>query len=283
MLSSTDESEGPLTAKANHQLRWFAVLGVLVLTLSIDVLGLLGVGDAKASGALELPPSTTTAWSALDPGARQLLDKELESIKSEIRLRLEQEHLLFALKFALVGSILWAFLQTAFRADKPELDRTPFGALAAWAAVIAAAIVDLRAMSNQAFLITLGGWTRQYEQLSLGANGARLGWEAFLADNLLSKSFYPALRVNSQILTALLFCVTAFVFLLRADGKNDPNTARISGIGAIVAICIMTMAALSLRPASLAMAIYMAVGLIAIVLVALMSRWSYRNHQAEPQ
>lgn len=265
---------------AQRQLHFLAVLGLLVLTLSIDVLGLLGVGDAKATGAVELPAATTAAWSSLDSGARQMLEKEHETIVSEIRLRLEQEHLLFTLKFGLVGAILWAFLQTAFKQEKSELERTPFAALAAWAAVIAAAIVDLRAMSNQAFIVALGGWSRQYEQLTLGANGTPLGWEAFLADNLLSRSFYPALRVNSQILTALLFCVTAYVFLFRPEGDNDPRTARISGTGGIVAVSIMTMAALSLRPASLAMAIYLTVGILAIGLVAFLSRWSYRSHQS---
>lgn len=262
---------------AQRDLRLLVVLGLLVLTLSIDVLGLIGVGDAKATGAVALPPDMTAAWSSLDAGARQTLEKEHENIVSEIRLRLEQEHLLFTLKFGLVGAILWAFLQTSFRDGKSSLDRTPFAALAAWAAVIAASIVDLRAMSNQAFIVTLGGWTRQYEQLALGPNGTPLGWEAFLADNLLSRSFYPALRINSQILTALLFCVTAYVFLYRADGANDPATARISGAGGIVAICIMTMAALSLRPASLAIAIYLTIGILAIGLVAFLSRWSYRN------
>lgn len=264
-------------SEANRELRFLVVLGLLVITLSIDVLGLIGVGDAKATGAVDLPPDTTAAWSSLDAGARQALEKEHENIVAEVRLRLEQEHLLFTLKFGLVGAILWAFLQTSFRDGKSELERTPFAALAAWAAVVAAAIVDLRAMSNQAFIVALGGWSRQYEQLSLGANGARLGWEAFLADNLLSRSFYPALRINSQILTALLFCVTAYVFLFRADGRNNPATARISGAGGIVAVCIMTMAALSLRPAPLAIAIYLTLGILAIGLVSLLSRWSYRN------
>jgi hypothetical protein len=127
-------------------------------------------------------------------------------------------------------------------------------------------------MANQRFLVTLGGWTRQYEQLTLGTNGAHLGWEAFLADNLLSKSFYPALRVNAQILTALLFCVTAYVFLVSAEGTGARNTARISAAFGIVSIGLMTMTALSLRNSNLAMVIYMAAGLISIGLVAAMAR-----------
>jgi len=257
----------------------FALLALLVLTLSVDVLGIVGVGDPKASGALELQGSTTAAWKTLDAGAREMLDKEHEAIVAEIRLRIEQEHLLFALKFVLVGGILWAFLQTAFRQTTSGFERTPFAALAAWAAVVAASIVDLRAMANQTFLVTLGGWTRQYEQLTLGSNGAQFGWEAFLADNLLSKSHYPALRVNGQILTALLFCVTALLFLVRVEGDNDPYTARISGACGIVAICIMTMAAFSLRPARMAIAINIAAGAFSIVIVAVLAYWSHQNHR----
>ncbi|HVE72258.1 MAG TPA: hypothetical protein VNI54_12890 [Thermoanaerobaculia bacterium] len=268
-----------LARGAKHQRYLFAILSLLVLALSVDILGLIGVGDPKASGALQLPASITTAWSLLDPGARQMLDKQHEAIVAEIRLRIEQEHLLFALKFALVGGILWALIQTAFRQTESEFDRTPFAALSAWAAVVAAAIVDLRVMANQTFLITLGGWTRQYEQLTLGSNGAQLGWEAFLADNLLSKSYYPALRINGQILTALLFCVAALLFLVRVDGKNHPNTARISAASAIVAICIMTIAGLSLRHATLDALIDLAAGFFAVVVVAFLARWSHRNYQ----
>ncbi len=88
---------------SNHEVHLFVILALLVLTLSVDLLGLIGVGDPKASGALELPDSTTAAWTRLDPGARQLLEKEHEAVVAEIRLRIEQEHLLFALKFVLVG------------------------------------------------------------------------------------------------------------------------------------------------------------------------------------
>jgi hypothetical protein len=264
---------------ANRHLHLFAVLACLVLILSVDILGLIGVADSKASGAFELPASTIAAWNGLDADGREMLDKEHEAIVAEIRLRIEQEHLLFALKFGLVGAILWAFLQTAFRPEHAGFEYTPFAALAAWAAVVAASIVDLRVMSNQSFLVTLGGWSRQYEELTLGSSRAQLGWEAFLADNLLSKSVYPALRVNGQILTALLFCVTAFVFLARADGKSDPNIARISSACGILSICLMTIASLSLRHASFAAVIYLVAGFLGILLVAILARWSRRNYQ----
>ena len=248
----------------------FLVLALLVLVLSVDVFGFLGVGDPKGSNAMEVAPSTTAAWKGLNAEGRQLLDKEHESVVSEIKLRLEHEHLLFSLKFGLVGAILWAFLQTSSKTTG-HFDSTPFGALAAWSAVLAASIVDLRVMANQSFLITLGGWSRQYEQLVLGTNGATLGWEAFLADNLLGQPYYPALRVSGQILTALLFCVTSSIFLMGPEGQRDSRTAQISGAGAILSIFIMAMAAISMRRDRYAMILYIAAGVMAIAVAALLA------------
>jgi len=242
----------------------FLVLALLVLVLSVDVFGFLGIG----SSAAVTPPSTMAAWKGLNADARQFLDKEHEGVVAEIKLRIEHEHLLFTLKFGLVGAILWAFLQTSAKTGA-HFDTTPFAALAAWAAVVAAAIVDLRVMANQSFLITLGGWSRQYEQLALGENGATLGWEGFLADNLLNRPHYPALRVSGQILTALLFCVIASIFLMRPEGQSDPRTARISAAGAMVSIFIMTMAAISMRRD--AMLLYIASGFVAIVVAAFLA------------
>ena len=248
----------------------FLVLALLVLVLSVDVFGFLGVGDPKGSKAA-VAPSATAAWRALNADGRQLLDKEHDEVVSEIKLRIEHEHLLFSLKFGLVGAILWAFLQTPSKTTTAVFDTTPFAAMAAWAAVVASAIVDLRVMSNQSFLITLGGWSRQYEQLALGANAATLGWEAFLADNLLGEPYYPALRVSGQILTALLFCVTASIFLMRPEGQSDPRTIRISGAGAIVSIFIMAMAAISMRRDRYAVLLYIAAGVVAIAVATFLA------------
>jgi hypothetical protein len=257
--------------------RLLAVLFLLVLILSIDVLGLVEIGDPKASGMVVLPPSTTGAWKALDADARRVLDKEEEVISEEIRLRIEQEHQLFALKFALVGGILGVFLQTAFRSGSTRLERTPFVALIAWAAVVAAAIVDLRVMANQTFLVTLGGWTRQYEQLALGPGAAPLGWESFLADTLLGKSHYPALRVNGQILTTLLFSITAWLFLSGPSADNDVSTARVSGAGAVVAISLMTMSAISIRRDAMAVLLYVVTGVLAALVAVFLARTSRQS------
>ena len=114
-----------------------------------------------------LSPICRHAWQALDKGGHEFLDKEYETVVGEIARRVEQEHLLFALKFGIVGGILYTFLQEAFRRGNMQYQRSAFGALVAWAAVVVSTIVDLRIAANQSFLVTLGGWTRQYEELSL--------------------------------------------------------------------------------------------------------------------
>ena len=257
----------------------FGALAILVVLLSVDVLGLLGAGDHKESRA-RLPGTTVASWNALDANGRQFLDKEHDNVVGEIRQRIEHEHLLFALKFALVGGILYALLQGVFGRGDGRIERTAFVALIVWAAVVAAAIVDLRTMANQSFLVTLGGWSRQYEELRVGPDAVNLAWEAFLANNLLSQSYYPALRVSGQILTALLFAFSGSLFLVPRDSDNDPATALVSGACAVLSIALMTVAAISLRPAGLAIWLYLAFGASAMVLSSVLAYTSKANYRA---
>ncbi|HEX3067574.1 MAG TPA: hypothetical protein VHX14_03290 [Thermoanaerobaculia bacterium] len=216
----------------------------------------------------------------MDATARQFLDKEHDNVVAEIGRRIELEHLLFALKFALVGGILYALLQGVFGKGEARIERNPFVALIVWAAVVAAAIVDLRTMANQSFLVTLGGWSRQYEELRVGPNAVDLTWEAFLANNLLSQPHYPALRVNGQILTALLFAFSGSLFLVPKDSDNDPATALVSGTCAILSVALMTAAAVSLRPSGPAVWLCLAFGAAAMILSGVLAYTSKENYRA---
>ena len=246
----------------------FAVLAFAVFVLSIDILGMLGAGDPKDSQA-PVTESINNAWTAADANARQFLEREHQTITSEIQLRIQLEHLLFALKFGLVGGTLYLLFQQAYKRTTSRFQRTEFAALVSWAAVVAATIVDLRLAANQTFLITLGGWIRQYETLRLGHDGVALGWEAFLADNLLSQPYYPALRVSTQILTSLLFCLTAAMFFL-SPGKSHGRGNLVSGAGAMLSIVLMTVAGVSLRQGYWAMVTYLAVGSTAALAAAIL-------------
>lgn len=119
---------------------------------------------------------------AANPDAKELPAAEYLTVTTEIRGRVEHEHLLFALKFALVGGILFAALQGILaRPGGVTLERTSFTALVVWAAVLAAALVDLRIAANQEFIRSLGRCVRRYEELQFGVDAATLGWEGFLA------------------------------------------------------------------------------------------------------
>jgi hypothetical protein len=257
----------------------FALMAICVALLSMDVPGLGGAGDRKTSG-LTVAPSSVHAWQALDKGGQDFLDKEYETVVGEIARRVEQEHLLFALKFGIVGGILYTFLQEAFRRGNMQFQRSAFGSLVAWAAVVVSTIVDLRIAANQSFIITLGEWTRQYEELKLGVNGVPLGWEAFLADRLLSQSYYPALRVSGQVLTVFLFAFTSALFFLPKDNDNDARTGFVSGTCAVLSVFLMTGSAINRRTGSSAMWLYVAFGGIAIVLAALLSLISTSRPQS---
>ncbi len=259
----------------------FAVLAILVVLLSVDFLGLFGAGDMKVSRE-HLAPSTVVEWNQLDDNARQFLEKEHDNVVEEIRRRIEHEYLLFALKFALVGGILYGLLQGVFGRGGGRIERTAFVALIVWAAVIAAAIVDLRTVANQSFLVTLGGWSRQYEELRVGPTAVDLTWEAFLANNLLSQPHYPALRVSGQILTALLFAFSGSLFLVPKESDNDPATATVSGTCAILSICLMTVAAISIRPSGLAVRLDLAFGAVAMLLSGVLAYASKGNYRMPP-
>lgn len=247
----------------------FACLALAVLFLSLDVPGMVGAGDPKASRTA-IAPALDSAWVSADSSARQLLEQEHQVITAEIAHRLELEHLLFALKFVLVGGTLYVLFQQAFQESNSRFPRTEFAALVSWAAVVAAAIVDLRLAMNATFISTLGGWVRQYEQLRLGKGGVILGWEAFLADHLLSRWYYPFLLVSSQILTALLFCLTAALFFLAAE-RTSQRSHPACFFGALLSLGLMTSTAVSMRPTAGAMASHVIAGLAAAVIVWVLS------------
>lgn len=257
----------------------FALMTICVALLSLDVHGLGGAGDRKTSG-LTVAASSQQAWQTLDKGGHEFLDKEYETVVAEIARRVEQEHLLFALKFGIVGGILYTFLQEAFRRGNMQYQRSAFGALVAWAAVLVSTIVDLRIAANQSFLVTLGGWTRQYEELKLGVNAVQFGWEAFLADQLLSQSYYPVLRVSGQVLTVFLYVFTSALFFLPKDNDNDARTGFVSGACAVLSIFLMTASAINFRTGSAAMWLYVAFGGVAIVVAAFLALLSTMRFQS---
>ena len=164
-------------------------------------------------------PETALAGPVDSTGFAFLL-KEYDTAVQEIRMRLEQESLLFSLKFSLVGAILAMLLinisktSREFKAKtKSFLSKSPEAACLCWAAVVTSAIVDTRILFHNDFIAMLGTWIRLYvEPKLLGSH--MIGWETFLYPNsaLFESLCYPLLRSNTTVLTLMLFAYVTYVF-----------------------------------------------------------------------
>src|ERR1700757_179899 len=71
-------------------------------TLLVDFYGMMGHGESRSSAARWSPDRTTYILPAED---RAFLLKEYETATNEIKMRLEHEHTMVALKFTLVGAV----------------------------------------------------------------------------------------------------------------------------------------------------------------------------------
>jgi len=210
-------------------------------------------------------------WKSLHQGAKAFLEIEYATVTTEIRERIQQEHLLFALKFALIGGLLYSAMQGVLRKGKVHFERTTFTATVAWAAVLVAALVDLRIAANQRMIVALGGWVRRYESLRLGEQASALGWETYLK----GLGFHPAVRLSGQVLTALLFGFAAALFFRKSSGKSDDDTALLSGAGAALSVVIMTATAMRFRLGNVvALPLYVGLGVVGIALAAFLAYMS---------
>jgi hypothetical protein len=248
-------------------------LATVVSLLCVDLPRLFG-RNPNRSGRQAVDEATLALWHKLTPVQSDFLKGEYDTAVAAIAQRVQDEHLLFALKLALVGGILYAAFQAIVGRGTVRLERTPFTALVAWSAVIVSAIVDLRIVANQNFVATLGAWVRTYEELRLGP-AVKLGWEAFLADT----SVPASLRLSGQVLTALLFGAVGVMFLAGENRDNDSTTALLSGAGGALSVALMTAAALGFRQVSFAI-VYASLGVVGIVLVAKLADSSHSHSQA---
>ena len=174
------------------------MLVLLVGVLCVDLEALLNFEELtppqNSADSAKVPAisAALARWRLLDKHERQFLSDEYQTVVSEIRQRLQDEHLLFGLKFALVGAILYVAFQNIGSRSSVRLERTSLIALITWAAVVTAAIVDVRIVANQRMIRALGKWVGMYEEIRLGHAGIDLGWEAFLA----SERVHAGLRLS---------------------------------------------------------------------------------------
>jgi hypothetical protein len=148
----------------------------------------------------------------------------------EIQTRIEEEHLLFVLKFSLVGAALGLLFRDMVhartRAGEKSLTtllRSPTAAALCWAAVGVAAIVDVRLLFNIQIIGELGAWVRTVEHALLPRKMP--GWEEFFQTRsvLWTSPVSPLLRIDRQLLTWALYLTVYYAFAIRArhDQKDD--------------------------------------------------------------
>jgi len=230
----------------------------------------------EASNVTPQPPDTEF------PSSRELLLKEYDTAKDEIHKRLDYEHVLFGLKFTLIGGILYTLIgfirkdvdaavvrqsdsNAAGVANAPArgqsfhaLGRSPLAAAFFWASVVVCAIIDARIQFNAAFIATLGGWVGHLESVVLKREG--LGWEDYLRKlGLMSNASYPFVRMSWGLVTWVLFAVTVFLFVVlsrptaaeraqSATQEGSLSTDKLSGAFGVFAFGAFALSSIGFRP-----------------------------------
>jgi hypothetical protein len=181
----------------------------------------------------------------LDSNERAFLLRQYDSAVKEIQFRLAQEIQLFVLRFSLVGGILALllsnFLSQVFSSrrdggaatDQRDLQFLFSNSVPAccfcWAAVVTSALLDDRDNHNQDFLITLGKWIRTHAEPALLGGGQHVkGWEDLLhSSEIMSKPAYAILRLNTKLLTLVLFGTTVVGYSLLRENPIEAGRIRL--------------------------------------------------------
>ena len=179
--------------------------------------------------------------------ARDFLIRQYENNVKEIHERLNQESLLFALKFTLVGAVLAVILNRVWKEgqDFTRLRDSPAAAAFFWAAVVVSTIVDLRIFFHVHMIGTLGTWIRDHVETVL-LPGEVVGWEHYLSGypNFMTYKLYPLMRLFNHLLTLLLFAFAAVIFLAQGSIK----ARAVTRIGGCASFCVLGLAAFQFHP-----------------------------------
>ena len=146
---------------------------------------------------------------------------EIEAYKSataEIRERLSHESTLYAFKFLIVAGILLTLLKLSKREEEFEsFVQKRRAAVFFSATLLAVVVVDVSVRFNLKMVENLGHWIWCLERDHRSAL-----WEHFLPDLLspLSSWSMPLMRNVSLFLTALLYVVNLFIFVVLPSGAH---------------------------------------------------------------
>jgi len=137
----------------------------------------------------------------------------------EIHQRIEHEHILFVLKFTLVGAVLSVLFKNSIFGSARLVEKNDDAvrlqpAIVCWAAIAISAVVDVRMQVNLAIIRDLGIWVKSLEDAIL-VSGVK-GWETYFHESpLLTNAYSPLMLTDRQLLTWLLYVVTVYWFVFK--------------------------------------------------------------------
>jgi hypothetical protein len=203
------------------------------------------------SGLLSLAPWCNPAKDPLTgsfkPVSSELILKEYDAAVQEIRLRLEQEHVLFTLKFTFFGALLGSAALVLGKKDGGLF--SPGVAVAWWGAVAVAAILDLRLQLNTQIIVDHGQWVRTLEQGDLLPPLGTKGWEDFYASSPVRtdqhKLLSLLLNLDRPLLKWLLFVVTLYACIISRQEDHHPELLAVSKYAMPVCFLLFGLSSLS--------------------------------------
>ena len=145
----------------------------------------------------------------------------------EIHQRIEHEHILFVLKFTLVGAVLSVLFKNSIYGSARLVEKNDDAvrlqpAIVCWAAIAISAVVDVRMQVNLAVIRDLGIWVNSLEDAIL-VSGVK-GWETYFRESpLLTNAYSPLMLTDRQLLTWLLYVVTVYWFVLKPEQPDKAN------------------------------------------------------------
>jgi hypothetical protein len=185
---------------------------------------------APANVQNPVTPGAATNTNGQDPLAalaNEITVGNVSAAHEEIRHRIEQQYLLFVLKFSIVGSILWALFQALHRSEHVEtLVRTRRAGVLCCVALLGASVVDTALRFDAKLMEARGTYGWCVENAVAPHQSTHFpGWEHLLLPEI-EQGVFPLMRNFSVTLSVLLFAVVLYAFLIMPKGAHR-STLRI--------------------------------------------------------
>lgn len=197
--------------------------------------------DSSQEASKPAPRIQCLTGNVLDPPELSQRSYPLEAYRTataEVRERINQEQILFALKFTIVGGILLALFSMSKTEQFERFIQRRRTAVFFSAALLTSSVIDIRLRFDIQMVEILGKWMKQAEsnlhnQDALGYPG----WETYLEKAMRGLGL-PVMRCFSLSLTALLFLVTVYIFVILPRGSYE-GTRRIFRACALVMFALL--------------------------------------------